>query len=36
MQNVTLAGIDRGKHLFHLHGQDGHGKAVFRNKVSRK
>jgi transposase len=36
MQNVTLVGIDLGKHSFHLHGQDRHGKAVFRKKVSRK
>ncbi|WP_175898519.1 IS110 family transposase [Burkholderia vietnamiensis] len=36
MQDVTLVGIDLGKHSFHLHGQDRHGKAVFRKKVSRK
>jgi transposase len=36
MQNVTLVGIDLGKHSFHLHGQDKAGKAVFRKKVSRK
>lgn len=36
MQNVTLVGIDLGKHSFHLHGQDRHGKAVFRKKVNRK
>lgn len=36
MQNVTLVGIDLGKHAFHLHGQDKAGKAVFRKKVSRK
>lgn len=36
MQNVTLIGIDLGKHTFHLHGQDRHGKAVFRKKFSRK
>jgi len=36
MQDVTLVGIDLGKHLFHLHGVDGRGKAVFRKKVSRK
>lgn len=36
MQNVTLIGIDLGKHTFHLHGQDRHGKAVFRKKLSRK
>jgi transposase len=36
MQNVTLIGIDLGKHSFHLHGQDARGKAVFCKKVSRK
>lgn len=36
MEDVTLIGIDLGKHSFHLHGQDRHGKAVFRKKVSRK
>ena len=36
LQNVTLVGIDLGKHSFHLHGQDQYGKAVFRKKVSRK
>jgi transposase len=36
MQDVTLVGIDLGKHSFHLHGQDRHGKAVFRKKVNRK
>lgn len=36
MQNVTLVGIDLGKHSFHLHGQDRQGKAVFRKKVNRK
>ncbi len=36
MQNVTLVGIDLGKHSFHLHGQDQHGKAVFHRKVNRK
>ena len=36
MENVTLVGIDLGKHSFHLHGQDRHGKAVFRKKVGRK
>ncbi|TDV11143.1 transposase [Paraburkholderia caballeronis] len=36
MQSVTLVVIDLGKHAFHLHGQDQHGKAVFRKKVSRK
>ncbi|MBC8637575.1 transposase, partial [Caballeronia sp. EK] len=36
MESVTLVGIDLGKHSFHLHGQDRHGKAVFRKNVSRK
>ena len=36
MQEVTLIGIDLGKHCFHVHGQDKSGKAVFRQKYSRK
>lgn len=36
MQDVTLIGIDIGKHSFHLHGQDRHGKALLRKKFSRK
>jgi len=36
MDNVTLIGINLGKHTFHLHGQDSKGKAVFRKKLSRK
>jgi hypothetical protein len=36
MEDVTLVGIDLGKHVFHLHGQNTAGKAVFRKKVSRK
>jgi transposase len=36
MQNVTLVGIDLGKHSFHLHGQDRTGKEVFRKKFNRK
>ena len=36
MQNVTLVGIDLGKHSFHVHGQDRTDKAVFRKKLSRK
>ncbi|CAB3774903.1 hypothetical protein LMG29542_08285 [Paraburkholderia humisilvae] len=36
MENVTLVGIDLGKHVFRLHGQSKVGKAVFRKKVSRK
>lgn len=36
MEDVTLIGIDLGKHCFHLHGQDRRGKAVFRKKFSRK
>ena len=36
MANMTLLGIDLGKHSFHLHGQDPAGKEVFRKKVGRK
>lgn len=36
MQDVTLVGIDLGKHSFHLHGQDRKGKEVFRRKVTCK
>ena len=36
MEDVTLIGIDLGKHGFHLHGQDRHGKALLRRKFDRK
>jgi len=36
MQDVTLIGIDLGKHSFHVHGQDQYGKALLRKKFSRK
>jgi len=36
MQNVTLIGIDLGKHALHLHGQYRRGKAGLREKVSRE
>jgi hypothetical protein len=36
MQEVTIIGIDLGKHSFHVHGQDRHGKALLRKKFSRK
>lgn len=35
MSNVTLIGIDLGKHCFHLHGQDKAGHMVFRKKLTR-
>lgn len=35
METVTLIGIDLGKHTFHLHGQDRHGKALFRKQFNR-
>lgn len=35
MQDVKLIGIDIGKHSFHVHGQDGHGRALLRKKFSR-
>jgi transposase len=36
VQDLTLIGIDLGKHSFHLHGQDRRGRMVFRKKVTRK
>lgn len=36
MSNVTLIGIDIGKHTFHLHAQDKFGKEVSRKKSSRQ
>lgn len=36
MSNVTLIGIDIGKHNFHLHAQDKSGKEVLRKKCSRQ
>lgn len=35
MKNVTLVGIDLGKHIFHLHAQDREGNQIFRKKVGR-
>jgi transposase len=35
LNSVELIGIDLGKHNFHLHGQDKHGRMVFRKKVTR-
>jgi transposase len=35
MNEVTLIGIDLGKHVFHLHAQDAKGHGVFRKKLSR-
>ncbi|CNI75063.1 IS110 family RNA-guided transposase [Yersinia pekkanenii] len=35
MQNVTLIGIDLGKHSFHVHCQDKSGKALLRKKFTR-
>jgi transposase len=36
MQDVSLIGIDLGKHSFHVHGQDRHGNALLRKKFGRK
>lgn len=36
MEDMTLVGIDLGKHTFHLHGQDKKGKGLFRKKLNRK
>ncbi|MGL9751238.1 MAG: IS110 family transposase, partial [Symbiopectobacterium sp.] len=35
MENVTLIGIDLGKHSFHIHCQDKSGKALLRKKLTR-
>ncbi|CNI57993.1 transposase for insertion sequence element IS1328 [Yersinia pekkanenii] len=35
MQNVTLIGIDLGKHSFHIHCQEKHGNPLLRKKFSR-
>lgn len=35
MQNVTLIGIDPGKHSFHVHCQDKSGRALLCKKFSR-
>ena len=35
MQNVTLIGIDLGKHSFHVHCQDKAGKVLLRKKFTR-
>lgn len=36
MQDVTLIGIDIGKHSFHVHGQDRHGRALLRKFGSKQ
>ena len=36
MNEVTLIGIDLGKHSFHLHAQDATGRMVFRKRLSRQ
>lgn len=35
MSDVTLIGIDLGKHSFHLHAQDSSGRMVFRKRLTR-
>jgi transposase len=35
MNEVTLIGIDLGKHVFHLHAQDAKGHEVFLKRLSR-
>lgn len=35
MEQVTTIGLDTGKHVFHVHGADGHGRMVFSRKLSR-
>lgn len=36
MEDVSLIGIDLGKHLFHLHGQDRQGRGLLRMKCNRR
>lgn len=36
MSEVTLIGIDLGKHVYHLHAQDRGGHELWRKKVTRK
>lgn len=36
MNEVTLIGIDLGKHVFHLHARDAKGREVFRKKLAHK
>ncbi|HGN0870318.1 transposase [Providencia alcalifaciens] len=35
MENITLIGLDLGKNSFHIHGQNSHGKAIYRKKFTR-
>ena len=35
MNEVTLIGIDLGKHVFHLHAQHAKGHDVFRKRLAR-
>ncbi|CAM3296576.1 transposase (fragment) [Xenorhabdus nematophila AN6/1] len=35
MNNITLIGIDLGKHSFHIHCQDKQGNALLRKKLTR-
>lgn len=35
MNEVTLIGVDLGKHVFHLHAQDAKGRERYRKKLSR-
>jgi len=35
MQNITLIGIDIGKHSFHIHCQDKPGNTILRKKFTR-
>jgi transposase len=35
MEQVTTIGLDIAKHVFHAHGADERGRAVFSRKISR-
>ena len=35
MSEVIIIGLDIAKHVFHAHGADGKGRAVFSKRISR-
>ena len=35
MSEVIIIGLDIAKHVFHAHGADGKGRAIFSKRISR-
>src|SRR4029079_8439648 len=35
VSEVSMIGLDISKHVFHAHGVDGRGRAMFRRRISR-